>query len=129
MINELSMPEVGTLTTTPKMELDEARKILILATVVSLELQPEIAIKVDEHVRQKLLNRIMAASYEELTRRIEAISNQNPGILVEAMKRGGYKVQFDGEGNVGIDVSQDSGGYAGSPGRVITMDEFERIKI
>jgi hypothetical protein len=124
--DQLANPELGQLITPQRYELDEARKIAFYATIVALELQPDIARKVDSQVKEKLKARILTASLDELQRRIEAVSVQNPGLLVEAMRRAGYSIQVDGAGNVGIDVSGDSAMTAGM-GRHITVEEFEAL--
>ena len=123
---ELANPEVGQLLTPRKFELDEARKICLYIVVKAFEAQPGIAQQVDLQIREKLRKRIFETSYEELCRRIEAVSIQNPGMLVDALKAAGYGVEFDGMGNVGICPEGDPTGGLGS---YITEQQFEGIKV
>lgn len=105
------------------MELDEARKVLITCAIVAVASNPDVARKMTDRERGQIRKGILSAPLNVLYDRLEAISQQNPGCLAEALKRSGYKLTVDGDGGITIDPEADSEGF-GLIGKPVDWDEY-----
>lgn len=114
--------QTGQLVTSEKMEREECQRVLLCAAFIAAKKVSELRRGSVTNEDLKRINlEIRRQPYEVLLKRVAALQQQNPGLLVEAMKMSGYDVGFDKDGNVSIKPKEN---LLGKP---LTLEEFERI--
>lgn len=107
----------------PRVELDEARKLLAMCAVVAVESNMDVARKLDERETEQLRQSVRTVTLTEAQKRLTALTVQNPGVVFEAMRRCDYNIRLDGDGNVMI-IPDDHDGIGGAAGKGVDYDEF-----
>lgn len=104
-------------------ELQEVRKVVIAMTIVAIRSNPDVARKMGDRERKQLRAAIANATLDQLHKRIEAVSIQNPGCLAEALKLCGYKITVDADGGVVIDPGVDESKFS-AQGDLVDYDAW-----